>query len=153
VEIAVRITCGNEAVVGSKGAECDGPDRGDAPRFRHRDVHDSWPAVALYVRDPEFGDVGREPRPVTRPIYVPMRHYSGEERLGLVLDNGRRTPALTYEFLCVCGYKVRCGVARYGDQLGGLVFIDDERSSRTRGETVRQCPGCNNMLGLPGLLP
>jgi hypothetical protein len=97
--------------------------------------------------------MGWEPRPVIRPLYVRMRHYSGEERRGLVLDNGGRTSGSTYGFLCGCGYKVRCGVARYGVQLGGLVFFDDENSSRTRGEKVRQCPGCNSRLDLPGLLP
>jgi hypothetical protein len=80
-----------------------------------------------------------------------MRHYSGEEGLGLVLDDGRRTPGMTYGFLCVCGYKVRCGVVQYGDQLGGLVFFDDETTSRTRGEKVSQCPGCDSRLDLPGL--
>jgi hypothetical protein len=82
-----------------------------------------------------------------------MRHYSGEEGRGLVLDAGRKTSDLTYEFLCTCGYKVRCGVTRYGDQLGGLVFFDDEKTSRTRGDKVRQCPGCQSRLDLAGLLP
>jgi hypothetical protein len=81
-----------------------------------------------------------------------MRQFSGEERRGLVLDNGRGHPDLTYGFLCVCGYRVRCGVARYGDQLGGLVFFDDETASLTRGDQVRQCPGCHSRLDLPGLL-
>jgi hypothetical protein len=70
-----------------------------------------------------------------------------------MLDDGRRAPGLTYGFACACGYKVRCGVARYGVQLGGLIYFDDENSSRTWGEKVRQCPGCNNRLDLPGLLP
>jgi hypothetical protein len=81
-----------------------------------------------------------------------MRHYSGEERQGLMLDEGLRTPVLTYGFMCACGYKVRCGVARYGNQLGGLVFFDDEKTSLTKGEKVRQCPGCNSTLHLPVLL-
>lgn len=70
-----------------------------------------------------------------------------------MLDNERGTSGLTYRFLCVCGYKVRCGVARYGNQLGGLVFFDDEETSRTQGEKVEQCPGCNSRLDLPGLHP
>lgn len=70
-----------------------------------------------------------------------------------MLDDGRKTTGLTYEFLCTCGYKVRCGIVQYGDQLGGLVFFDDEESSRTWGEMVRQCPGCDSRLDLPGLLP
>lgn len=82
-----------------------------------------------------------------------MRHYSGDEGRGLVLDEGRRNPRLTYGLLCACGYKVRCGVTRYGDQLGGLVFFDGEKTSRTQGEKVRQCPGCNSRLDLADLLP
>jgi hypothetical protein len=81
-----------------------------------------------------------------------MRDNSGEEGWGLVLDDGR-APDLTYGFLCTCGYKVRCGVLRYGDQLGGLVFFDDEKTSRTWGEKVRQCQGCNSRLDLPSLIP
>jgi hypothetical protein len=70
-----------------------------------------------------------------------------------VLDGGEgKTPGSTYGFLCACGYKVRCGVSRYGDQLGGLVFFDDENTSRTRGEEIRRCPECNYRLDVPGLL-
>lgn len=77
---------------------------------------------------------------------------SGEQR-GLVLDSGgERPPGLTYEFLCACGFRVRCGVSRYGVQLGGLVFFDDEKTSRTWGKEIKQCPGCNGRLDLPGLL-
>ena len=83
-----------------------------------------------------------------------MRDNGGEEGRGLMLGNGGgRTPGLTYGFLCACGYKVRCGVSRYGVQLGELVFFDGEKSSRTRGEEVSRCPGCNNRLDLPGILP
>jgi hypothetical protein len=89
---------------------------------------------------------------VIRPHQVPMRLHGGDERRGLVVDDGRRDPDLTYGLLCSCGYKVRCGITRYGYQLGGLVFFDDEKTSRTQGEKVRQCPGCNSRLDLPGLL-
>jgi hypothetical protein len=82
-----------------------------------------------------------------------MNHYGGEERRGLVLDDGRKDPDLTYGLMCACGYKVRCGVTRYGDQLGGLIFFDAEKTSRTQGERVRQCPGCNSRLDIPSLLP
>jgi hypothetical protein len=81
-----------------------------------------------------------------------MRLYSGDEWRGLVVDEGRRDPDSTYGLLCACGYKVRCRITRYGDQLGGLVFFDDEKTSRTQGEEVKQCPGCNSRLELPGLL-
>jgi hypothetical protein len=83
-----------------------------------------------------------------------MRQYSSEDRRRLVLDDGgESSPGSTYEFLCTCGYRIRCGVSRYGDQLGGLVFFDDEKTSRTWGEEMEQCPRCNRRLDLPGLLP
>jgi hypothetical protein len=166
--VAVSIGCSNEAVVGSKGAECEDLRRGAATSVRRRNGYDSWPAAVRPLRSrgtsqptatrraqgPEVGGTSREPRPVTRPLCVPMIYNSGEQRRGLLLDNGgSKVPRLTHGFLCACGYKVRCGVSRYGDQLGGLVFFDNEKTSRTRGEEVRQCPGCNSRLGLLGLLP
>ena len=166
--VAAGIGFGNEAVVGSKGAEFDGPSRGTAASVRRRDGDDSWPvvvrpprscragqpAVARKAQAPKVGETSRMPRPVTRPPRVPMRHYGGEEGQGLVLDDGGgRSPGMTYGFVCACGYKVRCGVSRYGDQLGGLVFYDDEKTSQTWGEEVRRCPGCKGRLDLPGLLP
>lgn len=59
--------------------------------------------------------------------------------------------ALAYSLLCVCGYRVRGEVARYGDSLGELVFFDDKEASTTWGERVWHCPGCRDRLTLPGL--
>jgi len=53
---------------------------------------------------------------------------------------------------CACGYRVRCEVMRYGENLGELVFFDDKEASSTWGERVWHCPGCNDRLGLLGLL-
>jgi uncharacterized C2H2 Zn-finger protein len=36
--------------------------------------------------------------------------------------------------------------------LGGLVFFDGAKVSRTKGEEIRRCPGCDNRLDIPGLL-
>jgi hypothetical protein len=55
--------------------------------------------------------------------------------------------------LCACSYKVRCEVMRYGEQLGEVMFFDDEKASVTRGEQVWYCPGCRNRLGLTSLRP
>jgi hypothetical protein len=41
---------------------------------------------------------------------------------------------------------------RYGENLGELVFFDDKEASSTWGERVWHCPGCNDRLGLLGLL-
>jgi hypothetical protein len=70
----------------------------------------------------------------------------------VVEGGGAKTPESTYGLSCACGYKVRCGVLRYGDQLGGLVFFDGAKVSRTKGEEIRRCPGCDNKLDIPGLL-
>jgi hypothetical protein len=47
---------------------------------------------------------------------------------------------------------VRCEVMRYGENLGEFVFFDDKEASTTWGERVWHCPGCNDKLGLLGLL-
>jgi hypothetical protein len=41
---------------------------------------------------------------------------------------------------------------RYGENLGEFVFFDDKEASSTWGERVWRCPGCNDQLGLLGLL-
>ena len=58
---------------------------------------------------------------------------------------------LVRRLLCVCGYKVRCEVMRYGEGLGEFVFFDDKEASLIRGERVWHCPGCHSRLGLLGL--
>ncbi len=80
-----------------------------------------------------------------------MRAPRSEEGRVLALDDGRGSTRLAYKLLCICSYRVRCEVTRYGEQLGGLVFFDDEEASVTQGERVRHCPGCQSLLGLPGL--
>jgi|SRR5215213_7732688 len=72
-----------------------------------------------------------------------------EETRGL--DAGWDSLGATYQLLHSCGYKVRCGIMRYGDGLGGLVFFDDKEASITRGERVSHCPGCHDRLGFVGL--
>jgi len=75
----------------------------------------------------------------------------GDQRQPLSLDDQRDNSWSAYRLLCVCGYRVRCEVMRYGESLGELVFFDDKESSMTRGERVWYCPGCHDRLGLPGL--
>jgi hypothetical protein len=58
------------------------------------------------------------------------------------LNDRRDNSWSAYRLLCACGYRVRCEVMRYGD---------DTESSMTRGERVRDCPGCHDQLGLLGL--
>jgi hypothetical protein len=75
---------------------------------------------------------------------------SKEDRI-LGLDDRRDGAGFAYKLLCVCSYNVRCEITRYGERLGDLVFFDDEEASVTQGERVLRCPGCHNLLGLPGL--
>jgi hypothetical protein len=35
--------------------------------------------------------------------------------------------------------------------LGGHLFFDEEEASTTRGKQICHCPGCHDLLGLPGL--
>ena len=53
---------------------------------------------------------------------------------------------------CSCGYGVRCEAWHDREGLGGLVFIDDEEVSETRGERVGRCPGCGRLIDLHSLL-
>lgn len=62
-------------------------------------------------------------------------------------DQGEKS-LLARRLMCMCGYKVRCEVMRYGDGLGEFVFFDDNEASLTRGERVWYCPGCHRRLGL-----
>jgi hypothetical protein len=43
-------------------------------------------------------------------------------------------------------------VKREGERLGFLVFFDDEPTSATYGEHIKDCPGCGEQLGLLVLL-
>ena len=36
--------------------------------------------------------------------------------------------------------------------MGGLVFFDGAKVSRTKGEEIIRCPGCDNRLDILGLL-
>jgi len=75
----------------------------------------------------------------------------GDERSNLWLGVGLDNVGLAQQLLCACGYKVRCGIMRYGESLGELVFFDDNEVSVTQGERVWHCPGCHDRLDLPGL--
>lgn len=77
----------------------------------------------------------------------------GNQRQNLALDGQRDNFWSACRLLCVCGYRVRCEVMRYGESLGELVFFDDIESSTTRGERIWHCPGCHDRLGLLGLRP
>jgi hypothetical protein len=50
--------------------------------------------------------------------------------------------------LCECGHNIFCAVRQEGERLGLLVFFDDEPTSETLGERIRECPGCSERLGL-----
>ncbi|MBA2712471.1 MAG: hypothetical protein H0U55_02820 [Rubrobacteraceae bacterium] len=76
-----------------------------------------------------------------------------DQRGNLGLDGHRANPWSACRLLCVCGYRVRCEVMRYGESLGEFVFIDDKEASTTWGERVWNCPGCHDRLGLLGLRP
>ena len=69
----------------------------------------------------------------------------------LGIDEGQGNTIVAYKLPCICSYRVRCEVTRYGEQLGGLIFFDDEEASVTQGEQVLHCPGCQSLLGLSRL--
>lgn len=54
--------------------------------------------------------------------------------------------------VCSCGHRLACEVARLGERLGFVYFLDDEPDSDTRAERVRDCPGCGLRLGLLALV-
>lgn len=76
----------------------------------------------------------------------------GDQRPNLALDGQQGNVRSACRLLCACGYGLRCEVMRYGENLGEFVFFDDKEASSTWGERVWRCPGCNDQLGLLGLL-
>jgi hypothetical protein len=76
----------------------------------------------------------------------------GSQRPDLALDGQQGNARATCRLLCSCGYRVRCEVMRYGESLGEFAFFDDKEASTTWGERVWHCPGCNDKLGILGLL-
>jgi hypothetical protein len=54
--------------------------------------------------------------------------------------------------VCSCAHPIFCKVKREGERLGFLVFFDDEPTSATYGEHIKDCPGCGEQLGLRVLL-
>ena len=50
---------------------------------------------------------------------------------------------------CECGYRILCRVASAGERVGFLVFFDNEPTSETYGQQVKNCPRCGEELGLP----
>lgn len=50
---------------------------------------------------------------------------------------------------CVCGHSIFCKLRSGGEHIGFLVFFDDEPTSETCGQQVKNCPGCGEQLRLP----
>jgi hypothetical protein len=48
--------------------------------------------------------------------------------------------------LCGCGHNIRCALRRQGEQLGFLVFLDDQETSKSYAQQVARCPGCGARL-------
>ncbi len=51
---------------------------------------------------------------------------------------------------CVCGHALLCEVRSAGEGIGFLVCFDDEPTSETRGQQVKNCPSCGEPLILAG---
>ncbi len=51
---------------------------------------------------------------------------------------------------CVCGHALLCEVRSAGEGIGFLVCFDDESTSETRGQQVKNCPSCRGPLRLTG---
>ncbi len=54
---------------------------------------------------------------------------------------------------CVCGYSILCEVRSEGKRIGFLAFFDDEPTSETHGQRIKDCPGCAQRIGLHTLMP
>jgi hypothetical protein len=84
--------------------------------------------------------------------YVLMRSWTNGEVGDSGYDFARDSaPALAFQLLCACGYKVRCEVLRYGECLGEIAFFDDKEASTSQGERLWDCPRCHDRLALPSL--
>lgn len=53
---------------------------------------------------------------------------------------------------CVCSYAVAVVLRDAGEGMCTIGFFDDEATSETCGERVRECPSCSERLGLHRLL-
>ncbi len=53
---------------------------------------------------------------------------------------------------CPCGYPIVCEVQSLMGRLGAAIFLDEEPTSETYGETVKSCPGCGEQLTFLTLL-
>ena len=51
---------------------------------------------------------------------------------------------------CVCGHAIVCEVRSAGKDIGVRVCFDDEPTSETCGQQVKNCPGCDEPLRLAG---
>lgn len=54
--------------------------------------------------------------------------------------------------LCACGHAVCVLLRHEAEHLCTTVFLDDESTSETYGERVRECPNCGEQLGLHRLM-
>lgn len=54
---------------------------------------------------------------------------------------------------CSCGHGIAVELRGEGLRVATVAFVDDEPGSDTRGERVRECPGCGARLGLHALAP
>ena len=53
---------------------------------------------------------------------------------------------------CPCGYAILCEVWRLVERMGTVAFFDDESTSETYGERIRNCPGYGEQLEFLTLL-
>ena len=54
---------------------------------------------------------------------------------------------------CVCGHGMSVELREMGERICNVVLFDNEPSSETYSERVRQCPNCGVRLGLHTLTP
>ncbi len=54
---------------------------------------------------------------------------------------------------CACGYRISVELSDEGARICDVALFDNEPTSDSRGERVRECPGCGVGLGLHTLIP
>ena len=54
---------------------------------------------------------------------------------------------------CVCSHAISVVLRDLGESMCSITFFDDEPTSETCRERVRECPSCGERLGLHRLLP
>ena len=53
---------------------------------------------------------------------------------------------------CVCSHAISVMLRGASEGMCTIIFFDDEASSETCGERVRECPACHQRLGIHRLM-